>query len=267
MPSGFQLARLQATAYESSTRVFMDGSARLLAHGAGVHAGDVVLDLACGTGLVARHAVALVSPDGRMVGADINPAMLEIARTSTDDGVEWVQSPSDDLPFDDDTFSHVICQQGFQFFPDAGAAMREAARVLRPGGVLIATVWATPGHNPYIENQLDLLAERDPSLVESVQRATPAHADDFLRSTAEAAGFVDIEVTMLEHDVDIDDFEPWFLAQTGGTPWGPTLAALSDAEQQELASEMTDRLTPYALPEGGHRIPFRSYRLEAHSSV
>jgi SAM-dependent methyltransferase len=177
--------------------------------------------------------------------------------------VEWVESPSDALPFDDDTFTHVICQQGFQFFPDPVAAMRETARVLQPGGVLIATVWATPGQNPYIENQLDLLAELDPSLATSVQRATPANADDFLRFTAQTAGFHDVEVTLLEHDVDIADFEPWFLAQTGGTPWGPTLAALTDAGRQELASAMTVRIEPYATPDGRHRIPFRSHRLQA----
>ena len=70
---------------------------------------------------------------------------------------------------------------------------------------------------------------------------------------------------MLEHHVDIADFGPWFLAQTGGTPWGPTLAALTDAARQELASKMTNRIQPYAKPDGGHRIPFLSYRLEAHA--
>jgi len=263
VPAGFQLAQHQATAYESFTRVFMEGSARLLAEGAVIRAGDIVLDLACGTGLVARHAAGLVAPNGRLVGADINAAMLEIARASIGDGVEWVESPSDALPFDDDTFTHVICQQGFQFFADPVAAMRETVRVLQPGGVLIATVWATPGQNPYIENQLHLLAELEPSLATSVQRATPAHADDFLRSIAQTAGLHDIEVTMLEHHVDIADFEPWFLAQTGGTPWGPTLAALTDAGRHELASAMAVRIGPYARSEGGHRIPFRSYRLEA----
>lgn len=133
MPAGFQLARHQATAYEAFTRVFMDGSARLLAEGALIYAGDVVLDLACGTGLVARHAAALISPDGRIVGADINPAMLDIARTY-EQGVQWVEAPSDSLPFDDDTFTHVICQQGFQFCPDPVAAMREAQRVLNLSG-------------------------------------------------------------------------------------------------------------------------------------
>lgn len=264
MPSGFQLAQQQAVAYESFTRVFMDGSARLLVDDAGMCAGDVVLDLACGTGLVARHAIGRVMPGGRVVGADINAAMLQIARGSVDGSVAWVEASCDDVPSADNTFTHVVCQQGFQFFPDPDAAMRETVRVLRPGGVLIATVWATPGQNPYIENQLDLLAELDPSLAASVQRATPGHADDFLRAAAEAGGFPDVAVTMLEHDVDIADFEPWFLAQTGGTPWGPTLAALTDRERHELASAMADRIEPHAMPEGGYRIPFRSYRLEAH---
>lgn len=265
MPSGFQLAQHQATAYETFTSVFMNGTAQLLAEGALIHAGDDVLDLACGTGLVARHAARLVAPGGRMVGADINPAMLEIARTSTEAEVEWVEAPCDVLPFDDDTFTHVICQQGFQFFPDPVAAMGEALRVLRPSGVLIAAVWATPGQNPYIENQLDLLTELEPSLAASVQRATPSNADDFLRSTAHRAGFTDIEVTMIEHVVHIDDFEPWFLAQTGGTPWGPTLAALTDAARHELAAAMIGRIKPYASPHGGHSLPFRSHRLQAHA--
>lgn len=266
MPSGFQLAHQEATAYETFTRPFMEGSAQLLAEGALIRAGDVVLDLACGTGLVARHAVEFALPNGRLAGADINPAMLDIARRCPDgDGVEWVEAPSDDLPFDDDTFTHVICQQGFQFFPDPVAAMFESERVLQPGGVLIATVWATPGQNPYIENQLDLLAQLDPSVATSVQRATPAHADDFLRSAAKTAGFHGTEVTMLEHYVDIADFQPWFVAQTGGTPWGPTLAGLTEAGRHELASAMMIRVEPYATLEGGHRIPFRSYRLEAHA--
>ncbi len=263
MPSGFQLAQHQATAYASFTHVFMEGSARLLAEGALINAGDVVLDLACGTGLVAGHAAALVSPDGRIVGADINPAMLEIARDTATE-VEWVEASCDALPFDDDTFTHVICQQGFQFFPDPVAAMSEARRVLAPSGVLIATVWATPGHNPYIEHQLELLADLDSSLAASVRRATPANADDFLRSTAETADFHGIEITLLEHEVDIADFEPWFLAQTAGTPWGPSLTTLTDGGRHALASAMTDRIQPYATPEGGHRLPFRSHRLRAH---
>ncbi len=266
MPSGFQLARRQAEAYERHTGVFMDGSARLLATESALGPGDAVLDLACGTGLVARHAAPLVAPNGRVVGVDINTAMLAVAHEQCPDVLEWVEAPCDALPFDDATFTQVICQQGLQFFPDPVAALREVRRVLRPGGAIIATVWATPGHNPYIEEQLALLAELDASVVGSVRRATPSDADRFLSTTATTAGFDTIDVTMLRHDVDVADLASWFLDQTGGTPWGPTLAALDDERRAVVGAEMTARLAEYATP-NGHRLPFASYRLAAIRST
>ncbi len=168
------------------------------------------------------------------------------------------------LPFDDDTFTHVICQQGFQFFPDPVAAMRETRRVLQPGGVLIATVWATPGQNPYIENQLDLLAELEPSLATSVQRATPTHADDFLPFHRPARPD---STTSRSRCSNTTSTSP--TSNPGSSPRPealrglPTLAALTDTARQELASAMAARIEPYAIPDGGHRIPFRSYRLHA----
>lgn len=264
--SGFQLARRQAEAYESFTAVFMGESARLLVDGAGIGSGDVVLDLACGTGLVARHVAPLVTGGGRVVGADVNVAMIEVAIGRSDDAVEWVETPADALSFEDDTFTHVLCQQGFQFFSEPADAMAEARRVLRPGGMLVATVWATPGHNPYIETQLEMLATLDPSVTQSLQRATPTNADDFLRSIAESAGFVRVEVGLLEHAVRVTDLATWFLAQTASTPWGPTLASLTDARRRDLASEMVSRMADYATQDGAHQIPFGSYRLEAHTA-
>ncbi|MEQ1701726.1 MAG: methyltransferase domain-containing protein, partial [Ilumatobacteraceae bacterium] len=201
MSSGFQLARSQAEAYERTTRVFMEGSARLIAGAAGLTEGDVVLDLACGTGLVVRAALPLVGTTGRVVGADVNAGMLAVAGEQLGHAAEFVHASCDALPFDDAAFDHVLCQQGFQFFPDLAAAMAEAARVLRPGGTLLATVWATPGHNPYIEHQLSLLATIDPTQVGSVQRATPANADTMLTDGASAAGFAAVSVSLLEHIV------------------------------------------------------------------
>ncbi len=147
----------------------MDGSAHLLSTGSSIGPGDVVLDLVCGTGPVGRHVADVVGRDGRVVGADINPAMLEVARERSPSTIEWVVAPARSLPFDDGTFTHVICQQGLQFFPDPVAATSEAQRVLRSGGSFVAIVWATPGHNPHIEHQLGLLAEQDPAVVDSAR--------------------------------------------------------------------------------------------------
>jgi SAM-dependent methyltransferase len=262
--SGFQLARAQADLYERFTRTFMDGSAELIVLAAGIAAGDVVLDLACGPGLVARHALPLVGATGRVVGADINPGMLSVAQEALGDAVEWVAAPCDALPFDDGTFTHVLCQQGFQFFPDLGAATVEAARVLQPGGHLLATIWATPGQTPYIEHQLSLLASIDPSLGVSLQRATPPNADAMLVAAARAAGFADAETTVLEHVVIIDDFGPWFLGQTSSTPWGPALSALDETGRRTLVDAMVARLQDYATGDGTFHVPFRSHLLHAH---
>ncbi len=142
--------------------------------------------------------------------------------------------------------------------------MSEVMRVLGPGGVIVATIWATPGHNPYIDGQLDLLAALEPSLVQSVQRSTPPNADELLRALASSSGFADIDITLLEHWVDIADFGPWFLAQTAGTPWAPALDRLTDAARGDLVSAMKTKMEQYVEPDGGHCVPFRSYRLEAH---
>lgn len=180
-----------------------------------------------------------------------------------DPSVELIEAPADDLPFADGTFTHVLCQQGFQFFANPAAAAREALRVLRPGGSLLATVWATPGRNPYIEIQLELLTGLDPALASSLAAATPPAADQMLTAAAESTGFVAIDITLLEHFAELPAIEDFFLEQTASTPWASTLARLSNGEQRELASEVARRLHMYRTHDGTYRIPFCSYCLVA----
>ena len=264
--SGFQLAEQQARRYETVTSVFMGGSAERLAATSGLQQGDAVLDLACGTGLVARHAWPLVATVGRVVGTDVNPAMLAVARAVAAErhaDVEWFEAPADAQPFDDDRFDRVLCQQGLQFFPDPVAALAESMRVLRPGGQLHATIWATPGHNPYIERQLAMLAALDPTLVPSLRAATPERADESMLRWATEARCADARIDLVEHTVPLTDVAAFFLQQTASTPWGPALAALGPAEQNALGDEMTETLTPFRDLSGVHHVPFCSYRLTA----
>ncbi len=263
MASGFQLAGGQAGGYQAHTAAFMGPSAELMVAGTGVDTGDAALDVACGTGLVAHAAVSRVMPGGRVVGIDVNPTMLAVARSLGDSGIEWIESPAERLPFEDESFSHVLCQQGFQFFADPVAAAAEARRVLRPGGVLVATVWATPGRNPYIETQLEMLAELDPTLAPSMQAAIPPDAELLLESIAAGAGFGNFTTSLLEHHVEIADLAPYFLAQTATTPWASTVARLSDAEQQRLGEDFVQQLASCRHAAGAHRIPFCSHQLVA----
>ena len=109
--------------------------------------GERVLDVACGTGVVARLASQQVGATGTVVGLDVNAGMLAVARTATppDLRVEWHEASAEAMPFPDASFDVVLCQMGLQFMPDKPAALREMWRVLGRGGRLLLNV---PGPTP-----------------------------------------------------------------------------------------------------------------------
>lgn len=114
-----------------------------------LYPGERVLDVACGTGIVTRVAVQRFENIRNIVGVDLNPGMLDVARSNTPTtgvNVEWRQGDACALPFPDGSFDVVSCQQGLQFIPDKAAALRDMRRVLVPGGRLVFTVWV---ESPY----------------------------------------------------------------------------------------------------------------------
>jgi SAM-dependent methyltransferase len=115
--------------------------APLLVEFAGVTPGQAVLDVACGTGIVARTVADVQRGQGRVVGLDLNPAMLDVARRLRPD-IEWRQGDAASLPFPDGSFDVALCQMAFMFFPDRRQALREMARVVTPTGTV---AFAVPG--------------------------------------------------------------------------------------------------------------------------
>ena len=114
---------------------------------AAVSAGDRVLDVACGTGVVTRRIAAITGSEAPPTGLDIAPGMLQVAR-SIDAGIDWRHGDACALPFADASFDRVLCQFGLMFFPDRVGALAEMLRVLRPGGRLAVSVWDALAHNP-----------------------------------------------------------------------------------------------------------------------
>ncbi len=110
--------------------------ARILVGYVSPRAGERVLDLASGSGLVARHVAPIVDATGRVVAVDINPAMLAVARQQVaPEGavIEWVEGDAVTIDLADQRFDIVICQQGLQFFSDRAAALDRARRLLAAG--------------------------------------------------------------------------------------------------------------------------------------
>ncbi len=116
--------------------------------------GERVLDLACGTGIVARTAAPMVQPGGEVIGLDFNPDQIATAR-SIDSSIEWREGDAASLPFTEQEFDLVVCQQGIQFFPDQVQAVREMHRVLKPGGRVGIAIWASiekcPGYPALVQ--------------------------------------------------------------------------------------------------------------------
>lgn len=115
---------------------------------AGLEPGQRILDLGTGTGAVAVRTAPLVAPGGRVVGVDISPEMLALARErATEAGhgeIRFGEGRAEAIPADDATFNVVFASLSLMFAIDRAAAAREIARVLRPGGRLVAAVWAGP---------------------------------------------------------------------------------------------------------------------------
>jgi ubiquinone/menaquinone biosynthesis C-methylase UbiE len=109
--------------------------------------GERALDVACGTGIVARELVGRVGANGTVVGCDSNAVMLATAREVAPE-IDWKEGNALDLPFEAASFDVVTCQQGYQFFPDRVKAAQEAHRVLVGDGRLALAVWLSLSDNP-----------------------------------------------------------------------------------------------------------------------
>ncbi len=151
----FDIGRQAAEIYESRFVPAMFGEwAPHLVEAAGIGPGQAVLDVGCGTGIVARTAAEQVGAKGRVIGLDLNPHMLAVARRLRPD-IDWREGDAMGLPFEPASFDATLSQAMLMFVPDPATALAEMRRVTKPSGVVAAQVWdrleAQPGYRPFFE--------------------------------------------------------------------------------------------------------------------
>jgi ubiquinone/menaquinone biosynthesis C-methylase UbiE len=161
-----------------------------------------VLETAAGTGAVTRE-IAARCPGARIVATDLNREMLDVARPRLPDNVELMVADACDLPFPDASFDALASQFGIMFYPDRAQGYREALRVLRPGGTMVAAVWGALDANPVSKAVAEAVAATFPGDPPAFLERTPFHYADVsaIVDEVEAAGFdmVSIEELTLPH--------------------------------------------------------------------
>jgi SAM-dependent methyltransferase len=143
---------------------------------AAIELGQRVLDVGCGTGVLACAAAERVGPKGRVVGLDPNEQMLAVARRKAT-GVTWQLGRAEALPFDGASFDAVVSQFALMFFESKPTAIAEMLRVLRPGGRLAIAVWDALERAPGYLALTELLRELFGDDVAGAMRAPFALGD------------------------------------------------------------------------------------------
>ncbi len=229
-----------------------------------VRPGQRVLDVACGTGFATLAALIVVGSSGSIAAVDINPGMIEKARSQpTPHDVEWHVASALELPFEDASFDAVICQQGLQFFPSPADGLAEMHRVLRPGGSLGATVWAPIHLSPYLAAQASMMAEHCGIAPGILEQAIPPGGEALLHRWATEAGLPDPHIEMLHLVVEIPPLEQYIVDHLRALPWSAPFFALSPATQAAAVRAMADSLASYTQPDGSAHIPTASLLITA----
>ena len=227
--------------------------------------GELILDVACGTGVVARLAATKVRP-GQVTGLDLNAGMLGVARSLPNDDapINWTEGSALEMPFPSGHFDVVLCQQGLQFFPDQPRALRELHRVLRGGGRAALSVYSplerTPGANAFVQ-ALDQVLGPEASRIKRGEHsfAIPGQLESLLRD----ADFGTVGVTTVQQTIMFPSVLDYVRFQLVATPMTMLLKDKTEPERQSIISSVASTAaslsTPAMLEGGKFTFPQEAY--------
>ena len=216
----------------------------IVAEAAGIKPGENVLDVACGTGVLALAAREHVGPKGKVAGLDANADMLMVARRKSTE-IDWLEGKAEMLPFVDQSFDAVVSQFGLMFFDDRPAAFREMMRVLKPGGRIAVAVCDALDHSPGYAAFARLLRKLFGERVAEAFRAPFVLGDaEKLLAITKAAGISGAEVRQYMGSVRFASITS-LVSTERACVW--TLGGvLDDAQFDKLLKESETALKPYA---------------------
>jgi SAM-dependent methyltransferase len=224
---------------------------------------DRVLDVGCGTGVLARAAADRVAADGQVTGLDLNEGMLAVARRLRP-GIDWRQGDATNLPFADASYDVVVSQFALMYVPDRTVALKEMVRVLRRGGRLAVAVWGPYERATGYVILTEIARRRCGQAAADVLMAPFAvGSSDTLRGLFQAAGIDDVAVELVKGTMTFPTIEAFIETEVKGSP----LEALLDHEgYQGLMREAQDQLRRFRADGGAVVMPLDAFIVTAEKS-
>jgi ubiquinone/menaquinone biosynthesis C-methylase UbiE len=249
-----------AAAYDRFTGLWSQAFRERLLAAARVSAGQTVLEVSAGTGVLAEAAAALVGPAGRVIATDISLSMLEVAqRKLAGLPARVIAMDGQELACRAATCDAVICQLGLMYLPDPARGLREFRRVLRPHGRLAAQVWSVPARVQYLGFLADALSRHNPAQRDAIYSPTNLSEPARLETLLTAAGFCDVSVAAETRELAFSSFDAyWGGVEAGAGKLGQFYVELSDAARSLVREEVARRM---AGLEVGGRLVLRSEAL------
>ena len=217
---------------------------------AALRPGERVLDVACGTGVVARFAAERVGASGTVAALDVNADMLAVARTvkaPTEPPIRWYESPAESMPLPDGAFDAVLCQLGLQFIADKVAALREMRRVTATGGRVLVS---TPSPSPFLDVLEDALARRIPGAAVFMRVVFSLHDRAAIERLFGDAGLAHVAVEPYTRRLTLPAPRDFLWQYIQGTPIAGLIAEADHSLLEALEREVVERWQPWVVDGG-----------------
>lgn len=210
-----------------------------------VQLGMRVLDLACGPGTLSRRLARQVSPGGEVVGIDLAPGMIEVARAAGIPNARFEVMDIERLAFADGYFDAAVCGHGIQFAPELAVALGEARRVLRDDARFAASV-PVDANNESVWGLLETVIDRwlpppTQAIDQKSTRATVADRERFGHAALDA-GFASADVEVIEEHVRWESAEQLVSMFTSWWSWASRLDGIDAERRREFTEDAIETI-------------------------
>ena len=211
---------------------------------AALQPGERVLDVACGTGLIARLAAERIGSSGTVTGLDLSPDMINVARAVSPSDIRWHVGDAASLPFADDSYDAVLCQMGLMFMQDRHAAVAEMRRVATSGGRVVVN---TPGViQPLFALMEQALVDHiSADLGGFVQAVFSMHNAEEVASLLRDGGLLDVTAAASTATLNLGAPAEFLWQYINLTPMSPFVAQASVEAQEAMERHVVESWQPF----------------------